>query len=284
LIRVLFEEPAESDWTSWRRASDRATAALIARAAAGSSLKINPVLYKKAREFIFAAFHYKCAYCESRFILDQTGDVEHYRPKLGVTDEHDRPVMVTTGRRGKEISAHPGYYWLAYNWLNLLPSCSRCNRIQKTKDGRKVGKGTRFPITGVRAAEPGDDLMLELPVFLHPYFDNPDEHLIFDSATGLVTEKTPRGKALIDLLDLNREGLPEARRESYDSALSKITEIILAVRYHDPPAVAKHMQYLQDCIQGKVPFAWPARIALADAGEVKAALQGLLSLLEQRTG
>jgi uncharacterized protein (TIGR02646 family) len=92
------------------------------------------------RSVLFDAFLGKCAYCEVQFVLDQTGDVEHFRPKAGVVDEHDQRVD------------HPGYYWLAYEWSNLLPSCSKCNRLTKTKDGRRVGKGERFPVMGRRAS------------------------------------------------------------------------------------------------------------------------------------
>src|SRR5258708_996344 len=52
--------------------------------------------------------HYKCCYCERRL---QKFDlqVEHFRPKRGF-------------RQGASQTKdeHPGYYWLAYSWDNLL--------------------------------------------------------------------------------------------------------------------------------------------------------------------
>jgi hypothetical protein len=281
VIGVVFVEPSEPAWTSWKNDSDRATADLIRHAQPGLSPKIDDTMYKgAARDFIFAAFHQKCAYCEVHFILDQTGDVEHYRPKAGLTDEHDKPVMVMTGHHKKDFSEHKGYYWLAYDWHNLLPSCSKCNRIRNTKDGRKVGKGTRFPIAGARAIKPGDDLALELPLFLHPYYDNPAEHLIFDPETGLIAGKTPRGEALVNFLDLNREGLPEARRESYWSAISKLVESVSAARFGDRGTAMRHLFYLRACLEGEVPFAWPAQLALAGACDLKSVLLELAALLE----
>ncbi len=76
-------------------------------------------------------------------------DVEHYRPKNAVAD-----------------TEHEGYWWLAMDWTNLLPSCIDCNRKrnQKAPDptltnlvdlfdtdrdrtiSMKSGKGTTFPI------------------------------------------------------------------------------------------------------------------------------------------
>lgn len=69
----------------------------------------------------------KCAYCES---FDPEFEVEHYRPKNSV----------------QEDPAHPGYYWLCYEWTNLMPACHDCNK------GRS--KHTHFPINGVRVAVP----------------------------------------------------------------------------------------------------------------------------------
>ncbi|WP_314961798.1 hypothetical protein [Bradyrhizobium cosmicum] len=55
-------------------------------------------------------FHGKCAYCESLYASQAPVDVEHYRPKGRVKDEH----------------AHPGYWWLASEWTNLLPASITC--------------------------------------------------------------------------------------------------------------------------------------------------------------
>ena len=56
----------------------------------------------------------KCAYCESSLVGGDM-DVEHYRPKGGVS----------------EVPDHSGYYWLAYDWENLVASCSFCNRLRR---------------------------------------------------------------------------------------------------------------------------------------------------------
>ncbi|TAX26551.1 endonuclease [Rhizobium leguminosarum] len=135
-------------------------------------------------------FHGKCAYCESRYDINAPVDIEHFRPKGGV-----------------EGTKHPGYWWLAAEWTNLLPSCIDCNRRrnqftptafaslssgldQAIKNGLKktgTGKETCFPIdaAGVRiVAEvaPGQlesAVAAELALLLDPCRSDPAVHLKF---------------------------------------------------------------------------------------------------------
>ncbi len=114
-----------------------------------------------------AKYYYsKCAYCE-QFCKP---DIEHYRPKGKV----------------REDSLHSGYYWLCYEWSNLLPSCVKCNR-----DG---GKHSAFPlisnnrVSGHPLSGAALDftqfkansisLLAEKPFLLHPEIDNPE--IFFD--------------------------------------------------------------------------------------------------------
>ncbi len=103
------------------------------------AFKANRTLYahdevKKALEALFCG---KCAYCESKVVAQSHLEVEHFRPKKRVSD---RP-------------AHPGYYWLAYEWTNLYLSCKLCNgryRDQPTREeptyGEAKGKYDQFPV------------------------------------------------------------------------------------------------------------------------------------------
>ncbi|RVI09473.1 endonuclease [Sinorhizobium meliloti] len=154
-------------------------------------------------------FHGKCAYCESFYGSTQPVDVEHYRPKGEV----------------EGVPGHRGYYWLAMDWNNLLPSCIDCNRRREQKAPsalvgsivkllssgefdrtRKMslGKSSAFPLateTG-RALAPGDNLLGEQRLLLDPTRDDPREHLTFlidrDNLIGLVLPKltTPAAPAL----------------------------------------------------------------------------------------
>ena len=67
-------------------------------------------------------FHGKCAYCESFYAAQAPVDIEHYRPKGAVEDDPD----------------HPGYWWLAMAWENLLPSCIDCNRRRRQKTPQSI--------------------------------------------------------------------------------------------------------------------------------------------------
>ena len=93
-----------------------------------------------------AMFGQKCCYCESDYGAVAPTDIEHYRPKGAILDPD--------GKIRK-----PGYYWLAAEWTNLLPSCIDCNRERghEYEDGREVtGKANKFPLVDEtkRAAAP----------------------------------------------------------------------------------------------------------------------------------
>jgi len=52
-----------------------------------------------------------------------------------------------------EDSSHTGYYWLAYTWANLYPSCVFCNQRRKDQPtfdapvlGPATGKLDQFPV------------------------------------------------------------------------------------------------------------------------------------------
>lgn len=144
-------------------------------------------VYKKddVKRRLEALFHGKCAYCESFYASQAPVDVEHYRPKGAVEGED-----------------HPGYWWVAMQWENLLPSCLDCNRRRKQKTPVAVGdlkvlfeqmltgKKDAFPIAGQRAMPEQADLGAERPLLLDPTRDQPSDHLRFhlddDHASGLM--------------------------------------------------------------------------------------------------
>lgn len=151
-------------------------------------------------------FHGKCAYCESFYQQTQPVDVEHYRPKGKV-----------------QGTDHGGYWWLAADWLNLLPSCIDCNRQRKQKlprgalenpdwalgwDTSKVhnmGKKDLFPlhVDSARADFDPDEktrddaVEEERPLLLDPTRDDPTKALSFstgaDDQFSLVFAKTENG-------------------------------------------------------------------------------------------
>lgn len=168
------------------------------------------------RQALGQLFHHKCAYCESRYAGTQPVDVEHWRPKARVDEDEGE----------EKIDFNHGYYWLAASWANLLPSCIDCNRRREQlleSDGtlRTVGKGNRFPLApGSRRATALGEEVLEEPLLLNPYTDDPTEHLEFIEE-GVVRPKlvrvtrrpSPKGKASIEVYALNRTALVQDRRE-----------------------------------------------------------------------
>ncbi|SET08078.1 HNH endonuclease family protein [Hymenobacter actinosclerus] len=134
--------------------------------------------------------HKKCCYCESIFTDTSYGDVEHFRPKAGYQQISKAPLQ------------KPGYYWLAYDWTNLLFSCQLCNQEYK---------GNYFPLRDptTRAQSHTDNLAREQPLLLHPVLDNPEAHLTF--VKDAIKPLNERGEASIEAFGLDRPDLVKSR-------------------------------------------------------------------------
>jgi uncharacterized protein (TIGR02646 family) len=132
------------------------------------------------------AQHEKCCYCEGYFAGHAPGDVEHFRPKTCVQQDHGSLVT------------YPGYYWLAYSWENLFYSCLICNRS---------GKKNFFPLIDPAHRRTGpDDLPdREQPFLIDPSGINPRDHIRFDGP--MPRGVTEIGKTTIRILKLDRGGL-----------------------------------------------------------------------------
>ena len=120
-------------------------------------------------------FKGKCAYCESEVAANNGEEIEHYRPKGGVTEDDD----------------HNGYWWIASDWTNLLLSCTGCNQgrrqhvatpgmtedqliaLKANRPSRSIGKLSQFPVAGVRAMRPEDNVAIENPFLIDPTADDP---------------------------------------------------------------------------------------------------------------
>jgi hypothetical protein len=132
-----------------------------------------------------------------------------------------------------KAKAHPGYYWLAYDWRNLLPSCTVCNQPSDRSDC-KVGKHNRFPVAGKHAQSPGEEIH-EQPLLINPASeveeDNPEKHLTVlvnseKDPMGFVLPLSERGKMCIQVFDLNRPQLVEERQKTCRSVYSLLVEMI----------------------------------------------------------
>lgn len=192
----------------------------IAAFAAGETFKVDGKLYKQFAKPLRRLFRNKCAYCDQKYVTMEPGDVEHYRPKGGIVEtEFDLPRPDEEAAR-----AHPGYFWLAYEWRNLLPSCTDCNRYrghetEDDDDGGPVGagKGNFFPVQAFRAFLP-DTEKDEAPLLLNPCDVDPAEHIRF-GVNGWIMPLTREGQVTVQLLGLNiREEIVEVRTRAFREA------------------------------------------------------------------
>ena len=166
----------------------------------------------EVRGALAALFYGKCCYCEWKIVRADI-DIDHYRPKASIN----------------RVRNHPGYYWLAYEWRNLLPSCTFCNRLrgelEEWPSSEKLptgGKGDSFPLNdeGFRARCPNDDLLLEDPLLLDPTVDDPEEHLTFDPAgRPIAIRDSIRGRVSIAVLNLDTKRINDDRMKVIENTL-----------------------------------------------------------------
>ena len=199
--RTRLDENGAQIWpgTDWLARSQLETERVIANAR-GCGYEFRRSIYAcdSVKAALRELFYNKCAYCEYSLIRADL-DVDHFRPKGSVFECRD----------------HPGYYWLAYDWQNLLPSCVLCNRRrreparwpEKTR-GRLAGKGDSFPLRheSDRAMSPEHEIEREDPLLIDPTLDDPFEHITFDPL-GRAVPLTCKGEVCIEVFNLNARDL-----------------------------------------------------------------------------
>lgn len=164
-------------------------------------------------------FFDKCAYCETPLVAGFDWDVEHFRPKGRVA----------------ERDGHPGYYWLTYEWSNLYPACSFCNKRRRDRPrwedlqfASTGGKQDQFPLEdeATRAMGPADDLKQEKRLLLDPCEDHPEEHLRFGvDGQVLAVTGSNKGKISIKVYHLGRRRLRDQRRSRLRMVVDLLKEI-----------------------------------------------------------
>lgn len=200
-------------WNSWVTKASAATESAKEDHESGKGITFNPKIWSELKKWLLDnVFHGKCAYCESQVTVTEWGDADHFRPKGAVTVLESKKYIKVE----KDNILHPGYYWVAYNWKNLLPSCKRCNSERKLYC---------FPVANQHIFSPNDASQyerlneLEKPLLLHPYFDNPRKHLKFGKHGGVhVKNGSDMGKASIILYGLRREPLKKNRKKEQENA------------------------------------------------------------------
>lgn len=208
--RVVFDPDKDLDleqrtwWRSWVKRSEKARDSMIDKRGRDEEATFDGSIWSDLKAWLLRnVFHGKCAYCETMVTAGFFGDGEHYRPKGNVTVADASGTRRTVADGDKN---HPGYYWLAYDWRNLLPSCQRCNNA----------KLDQFPVAGSHVhweeSEPEALDALEEPLLINPYLEEADPYLRFGEF-GVISaiDGNPKGKATIEVLKLDRRELTDDR-------------------------------------------------------------------------
>lgn len=147
----------------------------------------------------------KCAICERNRGAEL--EVDHYRPKKERNNSTDTQYN------------QPGYYWLCYEWSNLLPLCSKCNGSKSNKFPLMVWTetnriSTHLNIHGVVDYKPYDFAWLnakEQPFLINPEQElTPERHFMFHK-NGKMNGRTFEGVETINICKLNRKDLKRER-------------------------------------------------------------------------
>jgi len=132
---------------------------------------------------LLESHYWKCCYCEKEFNFTRDLEVEHFRPKRFAQQSPNSEIIPMV------------YFWLAYDWDNLLLSCAACNRDFKKN---------LFPLEDEddRASPRIRNIENEVSTFINPSKENPREHIRFEEETPVAHANSSRGKITIDYLGL----------------------------------------------------------------------------------
>lgn len=131
--------------------------------------------------------HQKCCFCEALFTETSYGDVEHFRPKT---------AYKRTGTKGY---VYPGYYWLAYDWTNLMFSCELCNRTFKKNEFPLGDESTRKAFHNHPNALADEDRLL-----IDPTIEDPADFIVFKAEVPVPLNGNVKGAKTIEVLELDR--------------------------------------------------------------------------------
>jgi uncharacterized protein (TIGR02646 family) len=212
---------------------------------AGETLKFDQGIYgaEDVKAALIRMQHGKCCFCESKIRHISWGDVEHFRPKAA--------VLI-----GEELH-YPGYYWLAYEWTNLLFCCEICNERYKRN---------RFPLTdeSQRVRSPDEDLTWERPLFINSAEEDPAEWLTFATEgpmAGWVValDDNLRGLVTREELGLNRDDLIERRRERMTFLRACRVGLLLAQRQNDADSITYFQNLIDESQRPEAEYAGLSR-------------------------
>ena len=175
----------------------------------GTAHKLKP-FWSEVKDIYVGYQHRKCIYCETKLEASMIQwDLEHFRPKSNV---RSWPPRKSLRRYDFALGGDwpDGYYLLAYHPYNYVAACKTCNSKHKSD---------HFPIAGERIWDKLHpyDYLAESPYLVYPLGegdDDPEDLITFVGAEA-TPKHTPytnpqkwcRGRVIIDLFELNRDGL-----------------------------------------------------------------------------
>ena len=154
----------------------------------------------------------KCGFC-NQVPKGSSIQIEHFRPKNKVD----------------ECVSHGGYYWLGYEWTNLLYACGNCNSRKGTKF-ELLEEVTRINdpswngtiVDQIQNSIYSSKLKKEKFKFINPEMDYPNIHMAY-LPDGKLYHLTIRGQYTIKECDLNRDELYIlGRKKLLDDIIDKL--------------------------------------------------------------
>lgn len=213
----------------------------------GEELKFKASIYNHAavRLALRTAQHNKCAYCET---LNPTSHdvMEHFRPKNGWRETREDPLH------------HPEYFWLAYNWENLLFACDLCNDAGH--------KQNLFPLQNPnqRATAVDQDIAREKPLLLDPYgTKDPEKHIGWSRDIPRPRNGSRHGRETIKTFKLDQDSLLLRTRRTYLNDTETFLEAIAVLPLGDTRRDAARAVFVRH-IGDTAPWAAMIRANLGD--------------------
>ena len=193
--------------------------------------------YQEFRNDLISTIGNKCCYCERPI---DNGEIEHFRPKAGYKND-------TSGSLER-----PGYYWLAYNWDNMLISCGECNDQKR--------KGNKFPLIdeSTRVTDRSMSIDQENPFYINPAKEDPTLYLSFNLHKIVPVGSSGRGEKVIEDFELDKRAdliSPREEKLKLFRMSYKITQYDTSKGdFYDQNAIDEAKDIIDRCQSPKEPF------------------------------
>ncbi|MBL0744842.1 retron system putative HNH endonuclease [Chryseolinea lacunae] len=167
--------------------------------------------HEEIKKQLTTLFNGKCAYCDSSIVHITYGDSEHFRPKSI-------------------------YWWLGYDWDNLLFACEKCNR---------TAKNNQFPLyKGVKTkCAPGDTKAFDkeesrFRLLVNPCLEDPETFFEYDTKKAMIVpkknlstdpKKLEMARTSIDVYGLQRHELVVERHKHIILLLAQVDSATTAI-------------------------------------------------------